>query len=323
MDDEVVGPATADVPDDYKAAVARLSRDLRKASETLSETEARYLVQAYYNLQDQRIRSTHQVRMLNKFDQPHVVISWLGEQSRILEDQIRAALDRYSRNHRYALWPRSIVGIGPVICAGLIAHTHMEHLTTAGHLWSFAGLNPTQKWDRSQKRPWNAELKTLCWKIGQSFMKVQAHPDDVYGRIYKVQKTRYIERNDIGGFADNAQHALQNKKWDKSKAGYQVYLAGKLPPGHIDAMARRYAVKLFLSHYWQAAWEIDHPGRTPPLPYPIVHMGHAHVIEMPNRHLIAEAIAHENTKGRERVSDEASAKAPERINAAKSATRTG
>lgn len=159
------------VPDDFKAVVARLNRDLRKASEDLSEAEARYLVQAYYNVQELRIRCDAQVRKLDENKAPHLVIGWLGDQSRVLEGQIRAALDRYSDHHRYGKWPRSIIGIGPVISAGLIAHTDMAHLPTAGHLWSFAGLDPTKEWKKSEKRPWNADLKVLCWKAGQSFMK--------------------------------------------------------------------------------------------------------------------------------------------------------
>ena len=160
--------------------VQRLSRDLREAAETLSEDEARYLVAAYYNLQEERIRCDAQVRKLKEGGKPQRVIGWLADQSRTLERQIKAALDRFSANHRFGTWPRSITGVGPVLAAGLIAHTDMDHLPTAGHLWSFAGLNPETVWGAGQKRPWNADLKVLCWKIGQSFMKLRSFDGDVY-----------------------------------------------------------------------------------------------------------------------------------------------
>lgn len=322
-DDIDRNPLDGTSEDDFIVAVARLSRDLRLASETLSEAEARYLVQAYYSVQEERIRCDHRVRKLNEHGEPHVVISWLGEQARVLETQVRGALARYASKHRYFPWLESVIGVGPVITAGLISHTHMEHLVTVGHLWSFAGLNPQAIWAANTRRPWNAELKTLCWKTGQSFMKFKNHPKCVYGKVYNTQKQLYIKRNDDGGFVDHAAKQLKLRNWDKTKDAWAWYNGcypagttsvyektgdglspdGKLrartnklkevrvdpgkglpmlPPAHIDAMARRYAVKLFLAHYWFVAWSIDHPGETPVLPYPVVHLGHAHVIEPPD-----------------------------------------
>jgi hypothetical protein len=54
-----------------------------------------------------------------------------------------------------------------------------------------------------------------------------------------------------------------------------------LPPAHIHARAKRYAVKLFLAHYQQVAYEL-HFGKKPPNPYPIEILGHAHMIDPPN-----------------------------------------
>lgn len=262
--------------------VARLNRDLRRAADELSETEARYLVQAYYNIQEFRIRCHAQVSKLDDNAAPHVVLSWLAQQSEVLEGQIQGALDHFSSHHRFGKWPRSIIGIGPVLAAGLIAHTDINQMPTAGHLWSFAGLDPTKTWERGQKRPWNADLKVLCWKIGQSFMKQRNNERDIYGKVYFAQKEKYIARNESGGMAPNAEKALARSKFRKETDAYAAYSQGKLPPAHIDAMSRRYAVKLFLAHYWEVCWRIDNPGKTPVLPYPVVHMGHAHVIAPPN-----------------------------------------
>lgn len=274
--------------EDFEAVIIRLSRDLRQAAETLSEDEAAYLVADYYNIQKTRIAVEAQRRTLDAAGKPSLVTGWLAIQAKIVEDQIRAALDRFSSHHKFGEWPRSVIGIGPVIAAGLIAHTHMEHLTTAGHLWSFAGLNPLQVWDRKTKRPWNADLKVLCWKIGQSFMKFQNHPNDVYGRVYATKKAFYITKNNEGGFVDNAQKAINSgKKWNRDKVAFQAYHTGKLPPGHIDAMARRYAVKLFLSHYWEVCYTIEH-NSAPPLPYPIVQLGHVHIIPPTYKNLTSQ-----------------------------------
>jgi hypothetical protein len=112
-------------------------------------------------------------------------------------------------------------------------------------------------------------------------MKVQSNPNDIYGKVYKTKKEIYITKNESGGFKENAVKALEKRRWRKETEAYKIYTSGKLPPGHIDAMARRYATKLFLAHYWEVAWRIDHPGEQPPLPYPIVHLNHVHYIPPP------------------------------------------
>lgn len=56
----------------------------------------------------------------------------------------------------------SIHGIGPVISAGLLAHIDIHRAVTVGHIWRFAGLDPSVKWLKKTKRPWNAGLKVLC-----------------------------------------------------------------------------------------------------------------------------------------------------------------
>ena len=56
-------------------SVDRLTRDLKKAAVTLSHAEARYLVDTYYQMQDSRIRSGHQIRQMTITEEPHGVLS--------------------------------------------------------------------------------------------------------------------------------------------------------------------------------------------------------------------------------------------------------
>jgi len=69
-------------------------------------------------------------------------------------------------------------------------------------------------------------------------------------------------------------------KIGKATEAYGHYSSGKLPPAHIHARAKRYAVKLFLSHWHHKAYEF-HFGKPPPFPYPIAFLGHAHFIALP------------------------------------------
>ena len=183
-------------------SVERLSRDLRVASKTLSDAEARFLVDAYYQMQGNRIRSNNQIRQMK--EEPHEVLGWLSIQADILEKSVRASLDVYSDSHPIGQRIRTVVGIGPVIAAGLIAHIDIKQASTAGAIWRFAGLDPTSTWGKGKKRPHNAKLKTLCWKLGESVVKVSNHDDDVYGALYKTRKEIELKKNEDGLFSEQA-----------------------------------------------------------------------------------------------------------------------
>lgn len=261
-------------------AIQRLTRDLMLASVTLSDTEARFLVDAYYTMQDNRIRHDGQVRSMEKLQErePHMVLSWLAKQSETLEDQVRRALDKYSAAHPDGQWLRSVVGIGPVIAAGLLAHIDIQQAPTVGHIWAFAGLDPTKKWEKGKKRPHNAELKVLCYKAGESFVKNCNRDGCVYGKHYQERKAFEIARNEEGYNKQNAANVLATRKIGKETEAYKAYSIGKLPPAHIHARARRWAVKLFLAHLHEQMYRRTF-GKAPPLPYPVAHLGHTHVIQ--------------------------------------------
>ncbi len=257
--------------------VEKLTKDLRAATVTLSVHEVRYLVDSYYQIQDNRKRSDNQVRAMLENEEPHEVLSWLTKNNRLLENQIKSALDAYSCSQPIGQWVRSVVGVGPVIAAGLMAHIDINKAPTVGHIWRFAGIDPTSQWNKGERRPWNASLKTLCWKIGESFVKVSGKTDAVYGHIYVQRKEQEIIKNDAGDFSDQAKAKLEKFKIGKTTDAYKYYSDGKLPPAHIHARAKRYAVKLFLSHYHERLYQLTF-DTDPPLPYPISILGHAHKI---------------------------------------------
>lgn len=290
-------------------SVDRLKRDIAAAAATMSDDEARYLVDAYYIMQDDRKRANNQKRALTESAEPNKVIEWLADQSTILESQIKRALDKYTQAHPMGSWMREVHGIGPVISAGLLAHIDIEKAPTCGHIFSFAGLDPSKKWSKGEKRPWNAALKTLCWKAGQSFMKFSNADECVYGKLYRERKSKEIYRNETGG---NVDYALSmTDKFAKSASEAKNWYAGcyhaddvralrdagkditpenlkpirrkpgegtpMLPPAQVDARARRFAVKIFLSHM-HAEWYRRHFKQEPPRPYAIAILGHAHEI---------------------------------------------
>lgn len=266
--------------------IKRMERDIRNASRTLSVAEVRFLVDAYYTMQHDRIRSAHQERMLTAGAEPHDVISWLKVQQSTLEKQVQGALDAYSGSRVPGIWARSIVGIGPVITAGLLAHIDVKQAPTVGHIWAFAGLDPTAEWKEGEVRPWNAALKRLCWLIGESFTKVSSNERDVYGQIYKQRKLIEVERNEAGKFADQAAHSLAVKRFGKETDARKHYEAGRLPPARIHLRAQRYAVKLFLAHF-HTVLHWTELGTLPPMPYIFNRPEHTHYLGPPNAAMVS------------------------------------
>lgn len=324
--------------------VRRASRDIMKAARVLGPQEARFLVDAYYMMQEDRKRANNQVRALGENQEPNSVLAYLADQSTTLEAQIKLALDHYTQGHQMGEWMRRVDGIGPVLSAGLLAYIDITKAPTVGHIWRIAGLDPTVKWLSSEetrrvisrfseeqenlqpnevdlvtvtracqyfgrnvdtmvrfmtdaetskttwtvtalskavaRRPWDGKLKTLCWKIGQSFVKGSGREECHYGKWYKVKKAEYTARNLNGDYKEQALAAYNSDYYGKETEAYKHVKEGRLPPAQIQARAQRWAVKLFLSHMHNE-WYERHHGKPAPLPYPIAILGHAHYIPPP------------------------------------------
>ena len=227
-----MNPQTAVINDDVNGTprellpvLTKIRKDMRKAAGTLDAREARYLVDLYYQMQENRLRAAGQIRAIQKSEteEPHETLSWFLGQAEILEASIKMALGEFAESRAVGRWSLSICGIGPVIASGLIAHISMniwrcatsvtnrcrpeapcsaacrhEPTQTASRIWRYAGLDPSSTWEKGQKRPWNAALKVLCWKAGQSFVKVSNLEKDFYGKLYQQRKRLETERNEAG-----------------------------------------------------------------------------------------------------------------------------
>lgn len=127
------------------------------------------------------------------------------------------------------------------------------------------------------KPPYNTDLKKMCYLIGESFVKV-SNRGSLYGRIYQERKALETMRNDNLEYKEQAEKLLAEKNYSKETDTYKYLIEGKLSPGHINSRAKRYAVKIFLTHFFEACWYYTH-GTQPPVIYPIAHQGHVDYIE--------------------------------------------
>lgn len=260
-------------------------KDAMDSIVSMSEQEVRLAVSTYYQLQEYRKSSANQLRTLVEGEKNSEFMEFIFKQMKMMERTANNVMKAWAEHNTVATWSMSIAGIGPVLSSGLSAHIDITRAPTVGHIWSYGGVNPTMEWKKGQKRPYNAELKVLLYKIGESFVKVSNNDNDVYGKVYKKRKEQEQMKNANKEFQVQAEKILETKKIGKATVAYKSYAIGELPAAHIHARARRYAVKLFLAHWHEIAY-FNHYQTLPPKPYVIEHLGHAHLIEPPNMHLI-------------------------------------
>lgn len=257
----------------------RFNRDVRSLAAEMDQNSTRKLVDAYYTIQENRMAFSAQARELQSQGSPSELVEFLSYNLQLMEKSLKFPLESFADSTVAGKWALSQYGIGPVLAAGLCAHIDITKAPTAGSVWRYAGLDPTQKWEKGQKRPFNAELKTLCWKIGQSFMKFHKRDECFYGQLYRQDKDRRVSKNEAGDYADFAKEILDTKNF-KANQTRATLETGVLSDAQIDAQARRFAVKIFLSHYHAVAFQA-HYGEPAPRPYIIAHGDHVHEIAIP------------------------------------------
>lgn len=325
-----------------------------------SRQELRFVLDTLYQRQKARIRIGNQVKARAKGADSQgraMMLEWLLKHDKAMEEQIKAALHIFVRTHPMFGWLSSIVGVGPLISAGLVTYLDINNpsVKSAGSFWSFAGQNPEAKWLEGTPRPWCAALKCLCYKLGESFVKQQGREGAFYADHFTKRKADEVRWNDEGKnaawatteamdgkykkaaeawswvnacypagtstrlqeIADEAADEFEReiirdglvfaKSADKAKAlseriqtARSAHLSAvmlppgqglpMLPPAHVHARARRWVVKMFLSHMFDVWYELE-KGVRPPDPWVIVHGGHVHVIDPPREDLKRKKVA--------------------------------
>jgi len=224
--------------------IKKLRNDLKKGIVVLHGKEARYLVDLFYQIQDFRLGIDNRVRSIDKpvyynskgnkrqptkaekasyIPEPHEFLISVFEEFESFEKDIKDMLTSYVKSQQIWSWLSEVKGIGPILAAGLIAHIDITKCPTAGHIWSYAGLNPLQEWLAGQKRPFNASLKVICWKIGQSFVKQIGNPDAVYTHLYLKRKAYEEEKNVNGDYSDQAKTKLKKYNIGKTTDAWLWY----------------------------------------------------------------------------------------------------
>ena len=285
----VVDLDLVEVEPELAVPLGQMSKDLRKTAGALSKRDARWLIDEYYTHQDARIRAAHQDRTREEQAEPHSLVGWCHQTSGRFERSMKAALGVFGAEYRVGQWCQAQCGIAQVLSASMLAHFDIRKAVTVGHFWRFAGLDPTSVWGKKQKCPWNQRLKAICtYRMGESFVKTQNREKSFYGKILIEKKVKLTEANMRGDFKGRSEGELE--KWKdnvkmKKSGRWEHWEHGRLAPAHIHDMARRWAVKLFLSHLHHVMFQ-DFYKSDPPAPYIFEHpsgngQDHRHLIQPP------------------------------------------
>lgn len=201
-----------------------------KKYDLISREQVRLLVRLFYMHQNTRVRMNNQIVAYSKTypKEDHDSLTHIYAQERILEGEIEKIITIYYMKHDFKWFFEQTVGVGPILSALLLSNIDITKADTHGALWRYAGLI-NEVWEKGQKRPWNAALKTACWKIGQSFIKFSDLPSCDYGKIYLSQKDEYWRRNLDGRHKVRAIEISKTRDMNKLAIG-KFYYQGKIDP---------------------------------------------------------------------------------------------
>jgi hypothetical protein len=245
----------------------------------LSSDEVGEVVELYYDAQELRIMHANKLRSEGEELPLKLWLgTWLERGEKLMRDKLKEWIESEAAPAE-AKWAYAQAGIGPVIAAGLSAYIDVNKAKHVSSLWKFAGFAPgADRKVKGTKLAYCAPLKTLCWKLGESFVKVSGKPDAFYGKLWAQFKAREIERNESGRYKDAAAEVLRSKKMKEPEV-IERLKSGKLTDGHLHQRSKRLAVKIFLSHYWVKAREAR--GLPVTDPYAIRILSHEGKIEPP------------------------------------------
>lgn len=229
-----------------------------------------YLVKEFYQIQKHRIAFGGQIKALKDAKQPHKILAMRFKALHDLEKAIAKDLKESVQTEK--IWLNYLInvkGIAEILASGLIRLIDIEKADHVSSLWKYAGLdvapdglgrsrkkahlvpktykNREGKTVKTQGITFNPLLKSLCWKIGESFIKSNSPYKDFYDQRKKLEEGR-------------------NKTRKK---------ADVLTKMHIHNRALRYMVKRFLCDFW-IAWRTQEK-LVVSQPYVVAKLGHVMV----------------------------------------------
>ena len=112
----------------------------------MSTGETRFVVSSYYGIQKARLQVNNRYIALKKSGESMTMLSFILAGLTASEHNIQKILAAFSANNGVGKWAESIPGVAGIISAGLISEIDITRAPTVGHIWRFAGMDPTSEW---------------------------------------------------------------------------------------------------------------------------------------------------------------------------------
>lgn len=209
-----------------------------------------------------QVRVSHLAKNNEKCELTENVTLKTGELEGWLNDEIKKAVQA----HPAYDWFSKVKGIGDVNIGKVVALIDINEASQVSKLWRYALGAPfngkVERQTKGEKLHYNKTLKSMCWRLGKSLIRGKG----AYYDYYREQKARLVRRvaDEGGSVVPSLQLPLEH--------GKHVEKDGFVGLGHVDAMAMRKMLKLFLSHLWMKWREAE--GLPITMPYIHAIKGH-------------------------------------------------
>lgn len=220
----------------------------------------------------------------------------LHQRLKNLEDYVDGRVAELIQEHPAYPWFSRIKGVGGENIGKVVTPIDIERAKTISALWKFAGFSvedgsAPRRVKGGGKLAYNSQLRSMCWRLANSLKRAKGCFYDYYIK----EKEKYQERFLSQGYkilaTPRGRWACANcgASWERNRDVIACcdnqQIEKKLrqePPGviwvgHLDAMAVRKMIKLFLACLWLVWREAE--GLPVTRPYAIDRLGHNSLIQ--------------------------------------------
>lgn len=164
-------------------------------------TDLTLLTRQFYSLQSQRMGMAKRIGAYDELglDVPHTeqALEPIVEAEKKMEKHIQSLVKTVPI---YKAWLKDVKGIGPKLAASLIAEIGSpDRFPCVSALWHYCGIHVKDgvcpAMYRGDKVTWNPELKKICYKIGEQFVRLGSRGG--LGReLYNEYRAHYEAQDD-------------------------------------------------------------------------------------------------------------------------------
>lgn len=173
-------------------------------------------------------------------------------------------------------WFSKVKGIGGENIAKIIGLVRVKpdaekkYAKNISSLWKFAGMHvvagKAPRREAGKKLEYSSQLRSMCWRLGSSLVRAKGKFYEYYLKEKEKYQARYVNR----GFK-----IVPSNELPKDKKGRKYEPEGAISEGHLDNMARRKMIKIFLAMLF-IVWRRE-LGLSDSSPYSAEHLGHSHI----------------------------------------------